>query len=281
MKFDAHAHIVSRDTERYAPAPLGGRVRPGDLDDPITAERLIAALDANGVERALAVQRAYVYGYDNSYVLDAAASYPDRLRAVCAVDARLPDAARLVHHWVAERGAAGIRLTEPARNADTSWFDSAAALEVWTAAADLAIPVRLQLFRWNRAACLPAIAAVVRRFPHTPVVIDHLSNLSAEDGPPSYGLDAPLAALIEHDNLFLLLSTINLARLDAEQQPAAPVVEHLVAAFGAGRIMWGSDIGQSQGDYARMCALADAAVGGLSADARRQVLYATAHAIYG
>jgi L-fuconolactonase len=281
MKFDAHAHIVSTDTARYPSAPLSGRVRDGDLDDPITAERLLGLLDANDVERAVVVQRAHIYGYDNAYVVDAAERYPDRLRAVCAIDAQSPDGPRQVRYWVGERGAIGIRLTEPYRGADTSWFDSPAALATWESAAELGVPVRLHFFRWNRAACLPAVAPLLGRFPQTTVVIDHLSNLSAEAGPPDYGLDAPLAALMPHPNLHLLVSTINLARLDAEQVPAAPAIEHIVRAFGAARVMWGSDVGQSKPGYAQMCALADAAVASLTAEERRQVLHDTGRTVYG
>jgi predicted TIM-barrel fold metal-dependent hydrolase len=117
-------------------------------------------------------------------------------------------------------------------------------------------------------------------------VIDHLSNLSnlsnlsAEEGPPDYGLDASLAALVPSANLSLLLSTINLARLAADGAPSAPVLERLVAAFGAERILWGSDIGQSQPSYAQMCALAEAAVATLAENDRRLVLGGTGHAIY-
>jgi predicted TIM-barrel fold metal-dependent hydrolase len=287
VRIDCHAHIVSDDADRYPVAPLGGTVRAGDLDDPITAERLIEMLDANGVDRAIVVQRAYVYGYDNAYVVDAAAQYPDRLRAVCAIDAEAKDAPERIRHWVAERGAIGIRLTEPYRGADTSWFDSPHAQDAWATAAELGIPVRLHFFRWNRAACLPAVVPLLQRFPNTKVVIDHLSNLSnlsnlsAEEGPPDYGLDASLAALVPYANLSLLLSTINLARLAADGAPSAPVLERLVAAFGAERILWGSDIGQSQRSYAQMCALAEAAVATLAENDRRLVLGGTGHAIYG
>lgn len=280
MKFDVHAHIVSDDLERYPPAPLSGTVRAGDLDAPITAERLLRLLDANDVERAVVVQRAHIYGYDNAYVVDAAERYPDRLRAVCAIDAQAADAGRQVRHWVGERGAIGIRLTEPYRGADTSWFDSPAALEAWAAAAELGVPVRLHFFRWNRAACLPAVPPLLRRFPGTTVVVDHLSNLTAEEGPPHYGLDASLADLIEHANLYLLFSTINLTRVDAEQVPVAPVIAHVVRAFGASRVMWGSDVGQSRERYERMCALADTAVAELSAEERRRVLHDSGRDVY-
>jgi predicted TIM-barrel fold metal-dependent hydrolase len=281
MIVDCHAHIVSDDLERYPPAPLSGRVRAGDLDDPITAERLLELMDAAGVERAVLVQRAHVYGFDNAYVADAAERYPERLRAVCAIDAENPSSARQIRHWVTERGAIGIRLTEPYRGADTSWFASEHALAAWEMAAELGVPVRLHFYRWNRAACLPAVAHLVRRFPQTTVVIDHLSNLSAEEGPPDYGLDAPLRSLAASPNLFLLFSTINLANLAEARAPAAPVITHLVRTFGAHRIMWGSDIGQSKGTYAQMLGSADAAVAALADDERRQLLADTGRAVYG
>lgn len=280
MTFDCHAHIVSADTDRYPTAPLGGTIRAGDMDDPITAERLLRLLDANDVAHAVVVQRAYIYGYDNSYVVDAAEKYPDRLSAVCAVDAANEEAPNRIRHWV-ERGAIGIRLTEPHRGADTSWFDSPRALEAWKTAAALGIPVRLHFFRWNRAECLPAVAGLLRRFPETTVVVDHLSNLAAEEGPPDFGLDAPLAALASFPNLCLLFSTINLARLHDADSSAAPVIERLVGVFGAHRIMWGSDVGQSKASYAEMRRLADAAVATLDEDERRQLLDGTGRAVYG
>jgi len=277
--FDAHAHIVSDDAARYPPNPLSGTVRPGDLDDPVTIERLLDLLDTNGVERALVVQRAHIYGYDNSYVVDAAERHPDRVRALCAIDARDPNASRHIRHWV-ERGALGIRLTEPYRGADTSWFDGHDALAAWATAAELGISVRMHLYRWNRAACLSAIAAVLERFPKTSVIIDHVSNFAAEEGPPDYGIDAPLRALLRFSNVFLLFSTINLASLAKHDAPASAAIEHLVGVFGADRVMWGSDIGQSKGTYADMVALASSAVATLDADDRRQVIADTGNAVY-
>jgi len=281
VTIDCHAHVYSADTERFPVAPLGGTLREGELDDPVTAEKLIDMLDANGVEHAIVVQRAYIYGYDNSYVVDAAAQFPERLSAVCAIDSEADDAPHAIRHWVATRGAVGIRLTEPYRGADTSWLESPRALAAWATAAELGIPVRLHFFRWNREIGLAAVVRLLERFPQTRMVIDHLSNLSAEQGPPDYGLDAPLAALIPHANVSLLVSTINLGRLTADGVAPAPVVERLVGAFGAERIMWGSDIGQSQRSYAEMRALADAAVATLSENDRQRVLDGTGRAIYG
>ncbi len=75
---DSHAHLISADAERYPTSPLSGELEPGALDNPVTAERLLALMDEQGIERALAVQRAHIYGFNNAYVCDAAARYPER-----------------------------------------------------------------------------------------------------------------------------------------------------------------------------------------------------------
>jgi predicted TIM-barrel fold metal-dependent hydrolase len=59
------------------------------------------------------------------------------------------------------------------------------------------------------------------------------------------------------------------------------VITHLVRTFGAHRIMWGSDIGQSKGTYPQMLGSADAAVAALADDERRQLLADTGRAVYG
>ena len=55
---DTHAHLVTGDTANYPPAPPSGELKPDDLADPMTVERLLGEMDANGVGRALLVQRA-------------------------------------------------------------------------------------------------------------------------------------------------------------------------------------------------------------------------------
>jgi sugar/nucleoside kinase (ribokinase family) len=106
MLIDAHAHLVTDDPAYLAHKPPEHLMR---------AEDLLDSLHANGLHAAVAVQRAHVYGYDNSYVLDSARHHPDRLRAMCVIDAQAPDADKTVHD-LADRGAAAIRLTAPGGN---------------------------------------------------------------------------------------------------------------------------------------------------------------------
>ena len=62
---------------------------------------------------------------------------------------------------------------------------------------------------------------------------------------------------------------------------AAPVVQRVVQAFGADRVMWGSDIAQSPGSYAEMVGLGLEATRTLGETDRAQVLYGATAAVYG
>jgi L-fuconolactonase len=277
--FDSHAHLIADDNVRYPPAPLSGALRPGDLEDPMTAEKLVREMDVNGVEIAAAVQRGHIYGFDNNYVCDAAAMYPKRLLAVCSIDGRNTDCGSQVRHWV-RRGAVGIRMMEPFKGADPSWFAGETAHPIWTAAADLDVPVCVHFFRWNRAAGLPALHAVLEEFPRTAVVLDHFSNMRSEAGAPNHGLDDLLLRMADLPRVCTKFTTIPLGQLKEDGIDAAPVVKRVVQAFGERRVMWGSDIAQSKGTYESMVQLAREATRLLTETERRWVLHDAACSVY-
>ena len=106
---DIHPHIISDDESRYPPAPLFGKRSDWSQERPTTVETLIAAMDQAGVAKAAVVHSSTTYGYDNSYVVDGCAKYPDRLVAVGSVDVLQPDAPATIRKWV-DRGLAGLRL---------------------------------------------------------------------------------------------------------------------------------------------------------------------------
>lgn len=280
MIFDSHAHLVSDDFTRYPPTPLSGTL-DRKLDDPMTAERLLREMDALGIERAVAVQRAHVYGYHNDYVCDSAAKYPDRLVAVCCIDAAAADAPARVQHWIGERGAVGLRLTEPHKGADMSWFAGPASHAAWLAARAHRASVCLHVYRWNRVEAMRALVDVAREFHDVPIIVDHVSNLAAEEGAPNHGIDEALAALVPLANVSFKFTTINYGKLKAAAIDAAPVTSAVVARFGAGRVMWGSDVAQSPGSYAELVQLGTDATAGLDAASRRAVLHDTGLSVYG
>jgi predicted TIM-barrel fold metal-dependent hydrolase len=280
MIFDSHAHLVSDDFTRYPPTPLSGTLdRP--LDDPMTAERLLRLMDAEGIEHAVAVQRAHVYGYNNDYVCDAAELYPDRLVAVCCIDAADSGALERARQWLLQRGAAGLRLTEPARGSGIGWFASPQAKAVWQLVDELGGSLCLHMYRWNRIETLLALPPLLTEFPHVAVVLDHASNLVVEAGSPDYGIDTALAALVRFPRVYQKLTTINFARITAQKIPLAAVVTRAVKEFGAERVMWGSDVAQSAGSYAELVAMAKVSLSELSAEQCQAVLHDTAAGVYG
>lgn len=278
---DSHAHLIADDPVRFPPAPPSGELKPGELDNPMTTERLLGEMDKNGVARAVIVQRASIFGFDNRYVCTAAACYPDRLAAVCAVDATAPDAGDAVRRWVEEFGAAGIRLMELIKGSDLSWLALPRANEVWGAAHALRIPVCVHFFPWNRAKGLAALKEILQTFPSLTVVVDHFSNMNVRSGAPDYGFDTLLTDVAAFPGVRIKFTTVPLGRLNEAGIDAAPIVERVVKTFGAKRVMWGSDITQSPGSYSYMVELAHRAVATLGEADRRQILEDSVKAVYG
>lgn len=275
---DSHAHLISDDHDRYRPAPISGALRPHDLDDPMTAERLLREMDKGGVERAVLVQRGQVYGYDSSYICDSVDRYPDRFAAVVAIDGLAADAADQVRRWVDGRGAAGVRVMEPARGADPGWFANPA---VWETVADLGVPLCIHVFAWARADVLPTAIAMADRYPTVKLVFDHFTNMAGDSGPPDHGVDELMVALAARPQVNMKFTTLPLGPLEARGVDTARVVDRVAALFAPDRLMWGSDIGQSKGSYAEMLAMGRRAVEGQGARARQQMLGGVAGRLYG
>jgi len=278
--FDVHAHLISNDPIRYPYAPLGGVVDASALEDPMTAERVLEEMRMTGVERAVAVQRAHVYGTDNRYVVDSASTYPQNFSALVLINSLAGDGAASVHHWVGRRRAVGVRLTAPSQRCGLEWLCSPGALAVWDAAADAGASMRVHFYTYNREAGLRQTLELAARYSATPIVIDHLSNVAVRPEGPDYGLDDPLKALSQRPNVSIMFSTINVTKSAAASTSLAPLIARMSREFGPGRLMWGSDVGQSKPAYAQMVAMAIDSVALLPEADRNEVLWATAERVY-
>jgi hypothetical protein len=74
---DIHAHIISKDPQRYPPAPLGGQMSAFARDRPQTFEEYVAQADSAGVRKAAIVQVSTYFGVDDSYLADSVAKAPN------------------------------------------------------------------------------------------------------------------------------------------------------------------------------------------------------------
>lgn len=296
--FDTHAHLISGDQVRFPPSPMHGALRPIDMSAPFDADNLIEQMALTGVSKACAVQRGHIYGYNNDYIQYAAARYPDQLTPVLmvkGVDEGTPDWIRRV---AGDGPVGGIRLAAARiTDMDTAWLNSPAVMRTWEVAADLGLPVAVIFFVRHMFYNLPALKMIAEEFPDLPIVLDHggmphgsnyeVSWAGAQGvpapflGAPDYGIPAPLIALRPCRNVFFKLTGINVERLKGENIPPSLFGRRFVDEFGAGRVMWGSDVGQTKGSYASLVGDFEEMTRLLTVEERRQLARKTAERVYG
>src|SRR6478752_2317466 len=160
----------------------------------------------------------------------------------------------------------GLRIVAPElTEKDTAWLDSEDALGLWRAASDLGLPVTVILYRLNNEAGRAALLGIARRFREVPILIDHVgvphastpeTRYASSQGiqyvvppPPGFGIAESVAAFGELEHVYLKVTDINFDRLDDEHFDSAAFVRALADRFGAGRLLWGSDVGQSPAPY--------------------------------
>lgn len=294
--FDGHLHLVSQDLRRYPlwpgpppdgslppgspPAP-GASVQAGKPHLKPTAEQVVQWMDQQGVGALAAIQRRSSYGTDNRYVLDCADDHPDRFRAVVVLDADDPATPDKLRDWTKTRKIAGLRLTgAKGPQGGYPWLDLPASLRTWAVVSDLGLTMDLAYApQYFSADALEAILRTARRFPHTPIVLDHL-GWPAVAGAPGYGFADYPAGLTDQLNVFFKLTTGNLNILQEARIPAQAVLRRVVDRYGAHRVLWGSDMGSSAGTYDEMVQRARAAAADLTAAERRQVFGETGRSLF-
>jgi L-fuconolactonase len=170
-------------------------------------------------------------------------------------------------------------------------------LTLWRAAVDLALPVTVILYRMNNAAGRAALLGVARRFRDIPILIDHVgvphastpeTRYAASQGidyaiapPPDFGIADSLAQFDELGHVHFKVTDINFDRLEDRHFDSAAFVRALADRFGATRLLWGSDVGQSPAPYAEKIARLHASAALLNAQERAQFFGGTALRLYG
>jgi len=253
---DIHPHVITDDDTRYPKRPLGGKQSTWSQERPAPVERLIAEMDAAGVDKAAIVQSSTSYGHDNSYLADAVDAHRDRCTGVVSVDACAPDSIERLSHWIDARRMAGLRLftTGSTMPGQADWLDSAATYPVWEWAGERAVPICVQM----RLEAIDRLRSMMDRFPATPVILDHLAFVDSEDGPP-YTRATPLFELASYQQLHLKITTNSLWEMEKGAGSPQSFLPQLVHRFGAHRMAWGSNFPASAGSMTELVKLASTA----------------------
>ncbi|WP_261533748.1 amidohydrolase family protein [Burkholderia multivorans] len=273
---DIHPHIISDDEKRYPPAPLFGKRSEWSQERPNTVEALISAMDEAGVAKAAVVHSSTTYGFDNSYVVDSCARFPDRLVAVGSVDMLGDDVASVIEKWVGS-GLAGLRIFTggSTKDFDPSELENPKLFRAWEILAELKLPMCIQ----TGPIGLPQVRMLAQKFPRVNIVLDHLARPDVLDGPP-YANAASLFAMADLPNVYLKLTPRIFGDVKKEKASAETFFPRVVEAFGAARLAWGSNFPTSPGTLTEILATAQDGLQCLSETDREWIFGKTALKLY-
>ena len=238
---DAQIHVWRPDAPDR-PWPEGGE-QLTHRAEALGAAEVIDRMDAAGVSRAILVPPSWE-GDRNDVALDATHRYPDRLAVMGRIDvAAGPDAARL-QAWRSVPRLLGGRLTfhrPPARQ----WLTDGTADWVWGQAERVGLPLMIYAPYLTEV-----IMAVASSHPDLKIIVDHL-NLSTEvrtkDLEPFL---RPVFALADHSNVAVKVSALPCYVDEGYPFPSLHrPVRQVIDAFGADRVLWGSDLSRLSCSY--------------------------------
>lgn len=202
-------------------------------------ESLLFQMERHGVGQAVLTQM--LGQTDHAYQLDCVRRYPGVFAAIVYVDPAAPDLEARLGQAAAD-GATGVRV------ALGPGSPPATTPALWKAAA--ALGLALSVAGTSRAFAAPAFADLVASEPSVQVVVEHLAGVSTFTGDPeTEAVRIKAFALARFPNVSLKLPGLGefCARAMpptapypfADPAPAALAAAY--AAFGPGRLLWGSD----------------------------------------
>lgn len=271
---DAHVHVWTPDQVRY---PIHSDFTTADLQPPsFTPEELFRHSQPSGVGRVVLIQMSF-YRFDNRYLLDSLHRFPGVFSGVAVVDEEAGGLSGTVRQ-LARAGVRGFRIA-PGKQTVDSWIGATGMQALWRVCADQGLAV-CPLINPN---ALPAIQRMCERFPRTRVVIDHFARIGVDGQFRPGDLDA-LCRLAAFPNLYVKTSAFYaLGRKQPPYLDLGPLIERVRDAFGARRLMWGSDCPYQVDpghNYADSVALIRDRLTFLSAEERRWILRGTATQVF-
>jgi L-fuconolactonase len=238
---DAQVHVWGAHTpERPWPADGFGREH---TPEPLTADRLVAAMDEAGVGRAVLVPPSWE-GDRNDLAFQAVADHPGRFAIMGRIDVGDPGNAARLPDWTSQPGMLGARVTflmpEQRR-----WLADGTADWLWAAAERAGVP--LMVLPPDQ---LPAIDRAAERHPDLRLVIDHLALTSTRRDDEAMAALEQLYPLARHPNVAVKASA--LPCYSTEPYPFRNLHDHIrrvVDAFGPSRVFWGTDLSRLRCPY--------------------------------
>lgn len=264
---DSHVHVWK--TGPRFPFARGAAV-PANLD--ASASSLLEKMRLNGISRTVLIQVIH-YKWDNRYLVAVLRAHPGKFAGVCRVDPEDPAAPDHLSSWT-EQGCRGVRLS-PAADAGGDWIRGSQISALWKRCQDLKVPMTLLL----PVSRLPDIVPLLEKFPELTTVIDHMADCPVDD---RHGFQL-LRSLARYPRVYIKVShPWSLSRLPYPYPDVAAMIARLRDAYGAERLMWGTDwpIKPELLSYERRVALYRDNLPFLSKSERRELLVGTVSRVW-
>lgn len=271
---DAHQHFwrVDRGDYFWMPEDPSSVLRrdygPADLKP---------LLDRYGITGTVLVQAAPTEA-ETAFMLDIAAREPSVKAVVGWVDFERSDAPERIAELAGRDGLVGVRpMIQDLPDDDWMLRDDLA--PAFQALIDHGL--RFDALTFPRH--LPRLLTLIDRWPDLKTVVDHCSKPQIRHREFQPWADH-MRAVAEHPHIVCKLSGV-VTETDGgwTVDDIRPYVEHVVTAFGAERVMWGSDwpVVNVAGGYERWREAAEAILAGLPASERAAIFGGTAARFYG
>lgn len=203
-------------------------------------EVLLFQMNRNGVAKTMLVaingQTDEKY---NRYLIECAQKFPGRFAPIILVDPERADAPTMLKHW-ASQGAAGVRLKVAARSPGSD------PLSIWRACADLGLVVSCQVRRLEEFAS-DELRILVAALPNLIFIIEHLGKPNLDEAAPYPNYKQALN-LARFPNVYIKVGGLGeiCRRPYPFREPfyrgeVPPFIKMAYDAFGAARMMWGSN----------------------------------------
>lgn len=237
---DTHLHVWA-DTSEAAKGFPYAQPPPSNLADRASAAYLLNQMKANGVDGSLIVQPIN-HRFDHSYVAQTIKANPHRFKGMLLYDPSLPEKDALTRlDELVLQGFVGVRFNPYLwpKIGERQWESMAqgAGLSVYRRCAELNMPVGVMCFQ-GLSLHYDDILALIRAAPTTKLILDHFAFTVLDD---SVAFDK-LLSLASHPSVYVKISALfRLNDAFPYDRVRKERFEPLLAAFGADRLMYGSD----------------------------------------
>jgi predicted TIM-barrel fold metal-dependent hydrolase len=177
------------------------------------------------------------YEFDNSYMLDMIAKFPDRFVGTAIVDPLADDPARAMRE-LAPRGVRAFRIQPHyGRKGPSEWLTPPG----YTAMFAESARAKLVLSCLIDPEGLAEVDRMCAAYPEAPVVIDHLARIGVDGQIRDADIQA-LCDLARHPRVYVKVGAFYaLGKKTPPYSDLAPLIRRVLQAFGSRRLMWESD----------------------------------------